>query len=255
MSIESKLLQIGLSEKEGAVYMAMLYLGPATAQEISLRAKVNRATTYVMIDALVDKGLASQITKDKKTVFQAEDPLELLKVLESHKEEVEEKMGYARLLIPELQELYNLNRTKANVRLLEGRESIRIIQNDLARSKAKSFDNITNWTLAVDKYPVTDEDHRKVYYQKDFKVRTIFTYDPRKPIPHLEFLKNEERRMIPQDKFPIFGEILLYDNKLAMINLQDRLYGIIIEDKFLYETYKSIFNLAWESAEKYTLKG
>lgn len=255
MSVESKLLSLGLSEKEVAVYMAMLYLGPSTAQEISTRARVNRATTYVMIDSLVDKGLSSQITKEKKTYFQAEDPLELLKVLEAKKADVEEKMGEARLIIPELQELYNLNRTKANVRLLEGRESIKIIQNDLARSKAKEFDNITNLTIATEKYPVTENDHRRVYYKKNFKVRTIFSYDATQPVPKLEFLKNEERRMIPQEKFPIFGEVLLYDNKVAMINLEDRLYGIIIEDKFLHDTFKTIFDLAWESAEKYKVKG
>jgi sugar-specific transcriptional regulator TrmB len=254
MSLESKLLSVGLTDKEVAVYLAMLYLGPSTAQDISLRAKVNRATTYVMIDSLVDKGLASQLTKDKKTIFAAEDPFELLKVLENKKTDIEEKMGAARLVIPELQELFNLNRQKVAVRLFEGRESIKIIQNDLARSKTKSFDNITNVSLALEKFPLKEGDHRKVYYEKEFKVRTIFTYDAKKSVPHIPFLKNEERRLLSQDKFPIFGDILLYDNKMSMINLVDKIFGIIIEDEYIYKTYSTLFNLAWESSEKYSLK-
>jgi len=163
-------------------------------------------------------------------------------------------MGQARLVIPHLQELYNLNREKVNVRLLEGRESVRIIQNEVARSKSKSFDNITNWTLAVEKFPISEKDHRKPLYDQDFKVRTIFTYEGDKPINHLPFLKSEDRRMIPQSKFPIFGEVLIYDNKVATINLVDKIFGIIIEDEHIANTYRAIFNLAWEASEKFKVK-
>ncbi len=254
MSLETKLLALGLSEKEVAVYLAMLFLGPSTAQDISTRAKVNRATTYVMLDSLVDAGLASQITKDKKTLFQSEDPIQLLRVLEKKKNDVDERMGQARGVIPELQELFNLNRTKVNVRLLEGRESVKIIQNEIARSKNREFDNIFNWNLASDKYPVSEKDHRRIYYKKEFKVRTIMTYDAKKPVQHLEFLKNEERRMLPQEKFPIFGEVILYDNKVAIINSTDRLFGLIIEDESMHKTFKTIFDLAWIASEEYQVK-
>lgn len=253
-ALETKLLSIGLSEKEVSVYLSMLNLGAATAQDIAIRADVNRATTYVMIDSLRDKGIVSEITKDKKTFYQAEDPIQILKVLEDRKTDLDEKMGQARLVIPHLQELYNLNRSKVNVRLLEGRESVRIIQNEIARSKKKSFDNIVNWSLANEKFPVSEKDHRKPFYDQNFKVRTIFTFDTGKPMTHLPFLKNEERRMIPHDKFPIQGEVVMYDNKIAMINLKDRIFGIIIEDDQLFQTYKAIFDLAWEASEKYKLK-
>ena len=109
-ALETKLLSIGLSEKEVSVYLSMLNLGAATAQDIAIRADVNRATTYVMIDSLRDKGIVSEITKDKKTFYQAEDPIQILKVLEDRKTDLDEKMGQARLVIPHLQELYNLNR-------------------------------------------------------------------------------------------------------------------------------------------------
>jgi len=254
MNLESRLLSLGLTEKEVAVYLSMLYLGPATAQEIALRAAVNRATTYVMIDALLDRSMVSQVTKDKKTLFQAEDPIQLLKVLEKNREDVEEKMGQARLIIPDLQELYNLNRSRLSVRILEGRESAKIIQNDLARSKSKTLDTITNLTLATEKFPVSEDDHRRMFYKQNFRVRSIFTYDPAKPVPQLAFLDREDRRLISQEKFPMFGEILLYDNKMCIINLEEKIFGIIIEDKHIYQTYSAIFNLAWDAAEKYSIK-
>ena len=51
---------LGLSEKEAAVYLASLELGPAPVQDISHKAKVNRATTYVMIESLMGRGLISR---------------------------------------------------------------------------------------------------------------------------------------------------------------------------------------------------
>jgi sugar-specific transcriptional regulator TrmB len=255
MSLETKLLSLGLTEKEVAVYMAMLYLGPSTAQEISIRASVNRATTYVMIDSLVDKGLASQIAKDKKTIFQAEDPIEILKVLEAERADVEDKMGQARMVIPELQELFNLNRSKVNVRLFEGKESIRIIQNDLLRSKTKEYDTITNWSQATDEWPIKEGDHRQEIFKKDFKTRALFTYNPSKPIPQFPFMKHEERRMLPQDTYPIHGEILLYGNKVSMISVSDdKIFGIVIEDAFLHKTFKTMFEVMWSASEKYKIK-
>ena len=254
MSLETKLLSLGMSEKETAVYMAMLYLGTATAQDIAIRSGVNRATTYVMLEALINKGVASQVTKDQKTYFSAEDPLQLLRVLEAKKADIEEAMGNARMVIPQLQELYQLNKTKVNVRLIEGKESIRIIQNDIARCKSKAFDTILHWNYEESQAPVEDNDHRSIFNEKKFKIRSIFTYDATKPIPHMPFFKGEERRMIPQGQFPVFAEIILYDNKIAMLNNTEKVFGVIIEDQMLHDTFKTMFNLSWEAAEKFSLK-
>jgi sugar-specific transcriptional regulator TrmB len=253
MNLENKLLSLGLTDKEVSVYLAMLYLGPSTAQDIAIRAGVNRATTYVMIEALVGKNMASQITKDKKTVFQAEDPIQILRVLEAQKQEVEEKMGAARQFIPDLQELYNLNRSKINVRLIEGREAMKIVQNDIARSKGKTFDNIVNLSSAVEKFPVNEDDHRRIYYKEKFKMRTIFTYDPKKPVPQMNFVAKENRRLLSQEKFPIFGEVVIYDNKIAFSQWDDKIYTVLIEDANVAKTFKTIFDLAWLSAEKFEI--
>lgn len=253
MSLENKLLALGLSDKEASVFLAMLYLGPATAQDIAIRAEVNRATTYVMIDTLIQKGMASQILKDKKTLFQAEDPIQLLRVLEKQKNEVDEQMGAARQVIPDLQGLFNLNRTKLNVRLIEGKEALRIVQNDIARSKQKGFDNIVNISLALEKFPQNEDDHRRIYYKEKFKVRSLLTYDPTKAVPNLDFMKGEDIRLISQEKFPLFGEIDIYDNKIVMLSFVDKIFAVVIEDEHLSKTFKTIFELAFIGAEKYKI--
>jgi sugar-specific transcriptional regulator TrmB len=64
-----ELRHFGLSDKEAAVYLASLNLGPASVQDLSHKSKVNRATTYVVIESLTTQGLMSTFVKDKKRYF------------------------------------------------------------------------------------------------------------------------------------------------------------------------------------------
>ena len=59
------------------------------------------------------------------------------------------------------------------------------------------------------------------------------------------------RRYIPNNKFPLSSTFIIYDNKIAIVSLKGKLVGVIIENKEISNTLRSIFNLAWEGAEKY----
>ena len=69
-----ELSHVGLSDKEAAVYLAAMELGPAVVQDIAKKAEVNRATTYVMIESLASRGMMSTFVKGKKRYFAAEPP-------------------------------------------------------------------------------------------------------------------------------------------------------------------------------------
>ena len=59
------------------------------------------------------------------------------------------------------------------------------------------------------------------------------------------------RRFIPKDKFPLSSSIIIYDNKVGIVSLKGKLIGVIIENKEISNTLRSIFNIAWDGAEKY----
>lgn len=83
--------RIGFNEKEAKVYLALLSLGEATVGEVAKQAGVKRPTTYLVLDALHEKGAAFKTHTSGKTYFIAEkvDTLairfkERLGVLEEH---------------------------------------------------------------------------------------------------------------------------------------------------------------------------
>ncbi len=82
------LTSLGLSEKEAQIYEATLESGPETVQKIAHRAGITRTGAYAYIRSLIQKGLMSSSTRDKRTYFSAEPPENLFRLLEQQKEKM-----------------------------------------------------------------------------------------------------------------------------------------------------------------------
>ena len=112
----SELKHLGLSEKEGLVYLSALSLGPSPVQDISEKANVNRATTYVMIEMLAARGLMNTFEKDKHRYFIAESPDRLSSILRIQQKELEEKQNEFEKTLPALMELFHAESSKSSSR-------------------------------------------------------------------------------------------------------------------------------------------
>jgi predicted transcriptional regulator len=94
--------ELGFTEREIKVYLALLELGLTKAGKISAKTKLQHSKVYETLDKLVEKGLVSFIVISKTKHFQAADPKEILNILDERKrrfkdilEELELKQKYA----------------------------------------------------------------------------------------------------------------------------------------------------------------
>ncbi len=99
------LARLGFSEKEAKVYVAALELGPAPMQKIAERAGVKRATTYVMVELLMARGLMIERENGKRAVFVAEAPHKLHEVLEREMQALQAKKLIVDEVLPGLRQL------------------------------------------------------------------------------------------------------------------------------------------------------
>ena len=76
-----ELEHLGLTEKESRVYLAALEMGPSPVQDISHKAHVNRATTYVMIESLSARGLMSTFQRQEAFLCR-QSPERLMTIVE-----------------------------------------------------------------------------------------------------------------------------------------------------------------------------
>ncbi len=246
----NELIKMGYSEKEAKIYLASLELGQATVQEIAKKAGVNRPTAYFVIEGLIKDGLLSSFHKAKKQYFTAAEPARLLDILEREKDNIQEKNQTLIKLLPELQSLYKKG-GKPVVRYYEGKEGIAtMVREFLEAAKGTvrmvySYDSVSKLFEKLER-----ERWQNTRLKKNVKTKVLYT----RKEGELESTPLSERRKIPYEKFPVACDIAIYNDKIRMASLKERLSGIIIEDKELAEAMKAIFEMAWETTEKHDTK-
>ncbi|MBU1270375.1 MAG: helix-turn-helix domain-containing protein [Nanoarchaeota archaeon] len=72
---------LGLSEAEAKVYLALLETGSTLAGPIIKKTGLHRGTTYQILQRLIEKGLVSYVIKAGKRYFEATDPNRFLAIL------------------------------------------------------------------------------------------------------------------------------------------------------------------------------
>ncbi|NTW13456.1 MAG: hypothetical protein HGA31_00300 [Candidatus Moranbacteria bacterium] len=246
--LERELMEIGLNEKEVKVYLASLELGQSAVQGISNKAGVNRATTYFVIEGLMEKGLMSSFHKGKKQFFVAADPERLLDILDGQEREIRRKSEDLKKLLPQLQSMNNKDAGRPVVRYYEGREGILTMIEEFTMSAC----DVVNMAYCVDSiekvFPKeVREKSRAKRIAKGIMTKVIYTYTN----GVLESTADGQRRKVPFDRFPIKSDIAVYGDKVRIASLGDRLTGVVIEDKDIADSFKAILDLAWEAAERY----
>jgi sugar-specific transcriptional regulator TrmB len=249
--LEKELQKLGLSDKEAKVYLSSMELGPSPVQAIAQKSGVNRATTYVMIESLISRGLMSSFEKGKKKFFTAESPEQLVALLHKEEAEIKEKTRQMMEILPELKILFAAAEEKPRLRFFEGIEGLKAIQDDILKSKYDQLDEIVALDPSYRTFPPTMQDHRQKLIEKtkNIAVRVIYTSQKGATLTPCE--GKRERRYVPPEKFPFTTDTIIYGNKLAIGTSTGKLMGVIIESKEISDALRSMFNLAWEGAKKY----
>ncbi len=247
-----ELTEIGFSSKEAKVYLASLELGPSTATQISRKAKINRTTSYDILESLAGNGLVNLLAQAKVQKFSAESPQKVLNFLENKIKEGQEKLSAAYALVPQLLSVYN-TKEKPKVRFYEGIDGVREAFEDTLTAKEEIRMYADGGNIS-DVFP-------KEYFSAHFKKRAEKNIGTRVIAPDtLEsrmVVANDKKEMrasilVPRDKFYFSVETNIYDNKIMIASWCER-FAVIIESEEIADAQKKTFELAWEGAKKFSV--
>src|SRR3989344_5864289 len=171
----NQLKNLGLSENEAKVYLAMLELGPASAMEISQKSGINRPTAYVQIESLKKLGLVSTQTKGKKQLFIAESPDQLEFVLDKQLTDVKNKKDELQKMIPELLNLYRSSGSQPQVRFFEGKEGLLRMQEIVLKSDIKEILAVASVDQIFEVFPSHTNNYSARRIRKGIKSRIVYT--------------------------------------------------------------------------------
>lgn len=241
---------LGLNEKEAKVYLAALELGKSSAQNIAKKANVNRATTYVVIEALIKRGLMSSSNENKKQFFHAEAPEKLSLLFREEAMAIQRKQEYLDKILPEMKSLRQSN-NKPVVRFFEGKEGLRAIAEEFYISKhTEPVKLIYSYDL-LREYLSDDELLQLRTRRQSLNVGAIAIVNDK-----YDRLKTDaEKIIIPDDEFPITNDIAIFGgNKVRIVVQKGDTKGIVIENEEIYKTFKTIFKLALIGAKSLNKK-
>ncbi len=241
--IKSSLKRLGYSDKEIAVYLAVLSVGPAPVRKIAAAAEVNRGTTYDILKALMEQGLVSYYHQAKKQYFVAESPERLLSVVDNRVEALGAAKHEIAASLPELNSMFSKAGEKPVVKYYEGLVGVRRILEDVLETVAASQEK----TYSV----YSSANIREVIYKAfpDFTKRRI---DGRISVRVIslgsgggEAALSERRWLTRVDGAPAY--ILIYGGKTAMISLaaDGEPRGVMLEDPGTSATERLLFEGLW----------
>jgi HTH-type transcriptional regulator, sugar sensing transcriptional regulator len=250
-NIERQMQKLGLSEKEARVYLASLELGASPVQDMARRAGVNRATTYVMIESLTQRGLMTSFEQGKKRLFVAETPDRLLSILRVRAREIEEQEREFRQVLPDLRSMLAASGERPRVRFFEGAEGLRAIRDEVLATDATEMLAVMD---ASDRPVSVLTDQENAEYDRKLREKGIRgkmicsdrhnSAELRQKHPHWDF------RCIVGNELPFTGEVTTFGNKIFAFTQTGKFIGVIIESEELAKTMHSILMLAWSGARQ-----
>ncbi len=259
------LREIGFTDSETALYLALLKFGQKPISFISQKAEINRGLGYMLLHGFLEKGLVSKQVKDRVQYFSALEPEQLISYLENRKREINNQQEKIQSLLSQFEALANPLSRKPKIRFFDGAQGVRSLLNIITKEKENSNKEDTNIDafLSVDKiikFIGKDSliDFIKVSTKKNLKIRIIQAKEDSNEQSNLNSLgkfskdKLKVRHASHDFVFPV--STFIVKNKIAIISSADENFGLILESAEYSDMQKKLFEMLWSSLAKTSIK-
>lgn len=241
MDSRELLKEVGLTERESKVYLALLELGSTTTGPLSKKSLIPNSKIYAVLESLENKGLVSWITKVKTKYFQVSNPDKIVSIFE-------EKQRLIKSNIKQLKVIQKTSENKNEVKMFEGMKALR---GAIIEFFSNSTENSIHYSYGTGKS--SSDKRAKIFYEWSGILKK-----EKHIISHLLISKKNEQSFKKQHKvtnhkywqtrfssvsFP--GDVGIYQDKIIILNWDATPTLILIKNKNLAKEYRDFFLSAW----------
>jgi len=242
------LKQLELSEIEAKLYIALLKSGATSVKELAEQIDVKRTTAYFYIDQLIEKNLIIRIVKGAKKQVAVVDPEESLKQL--MKQKVEAAQQTKEQFNSMIKSIASLSIQKeqtqdAEIKYYKGKQGIKTIYKEALESdEIRSYVHIEE-VLKI--FPENAELFNNAFKKHpEIKMYEICENSPKAQKQLNNSHKNHFYKILPKDMKITAQDILIYENKIAIIHLTNTPSGIVLYNNDIYTNFKLLFDFLWK---------
>ena len=242
-----QLIDLGLTQGEAKVYLAMIQIGPSRIGKIVEISGVSQSKVYNVLDRLILKGLASYYIRDNIKHFQPLEPSRLHEYIQKKENEVRrQKEGVIQIINDLSRNIYATHRSTSEI--FVGERSLRSAYMTLL-SEAKKGDILRYF------YPYPDaHENASPFYSRFYKYQKSKGLIER-GIVNSNFKNSQHFKEIPKDvklrhvNFPLPGTIDIFTNKLLIIDWKT-ITGILITSSEIAGIFVDYFDSIWKIAQR-----
>lgn len=228
--------QIGLTQNQAKVYLSLLKLGSATAQQIIKESGMHRSPVYDALNRLQEQGLICSVVKDFKQYFQAVSPKKLYSYLQDKKQALDEAM-------PQLEKIEGMKKEEINASIYKGKEGLKTIHSEMLK-EGKNIYVIGGKGLIFSELEYFIPNFEKERIKK--KLKWIVLCDKEKTTLHISKRELVEVKTLPKgcDSKSVIN---IFGNKVATVVWNENYpSAFMIDNKDIADSYRKWFNLLWK---------
>ncbi|MBI2572726.1 hypothetical protein HYV86_02610 [Candidatus Woesearchaeota archaeon] len=240
--------EVGLSPNEAKIYEALVDLGEASVNTISIKTNVNRSNVYDAMERLVEKGLCAGVTIEGQKHFKAAHPRRILELLKEKQELVEK-------ILPDLTKRFETQNKEEEVYFYRGMEGYKNYMFDILKEK-KTYYCIGGKGMWFDPrlefFRIKFDRERQ---KSKIKFRHIFDEEVKKKAPSpLDFEKNEyhflPKKYCSKLTVEFFGDYTVIYTGQEYGKLKEKPTLFVLKSKEIADGFKKIFEFMWDNTKQ-----
>jgi sugar-specific transcriptional regulator TrmB len=231
--------EIGFTDAETKIYLALLALGTSSAGLILKKTNLQNSVLHSNLHRLIEKGFISYVERGKRRIYQAVDPKQILNDLEDKKSNFEK-------ILPEL-ELLRKPFEKQEAKIFSGFKGFKNALCEFIED-ADIGDEYLIFSLA----PESIERFKHIInYYREFEItrksKGIIS-KARAPISSKPYLLESSKIInIKFVSFPTPLDVSIFRNKLLLSSWGEKETFFIIESPALADSFRRYFNSIWDT--------
>ncbi len=234
------LVQLGFSQKEAEIFMALVQLGPSPVSSLARITKIKRTSVYDMLNALMERNLINSFKKGSTQFFYIDD---LNKLILEEKRKLALSKTLVSLLVQEQK-----NQLGIEVHHYKGKEGYKQLYEDILAAKPKE---LWGWMHLDDFYRHLDRDYEERWTQERIRlgihVKLILNESPlTRNFQAMDPESNRQTKFLPKEQ-PFKTTCFLYNNFVTFLDPTGDVVGVRVSSAELSKMQKAIFEMNWST--------
>jgi len=239
------LRKIGLSEGEIKIYSAMLDLGVSSINRIHEKTGIERRNIYDILNKLVERGLVTYITENKRRFFSISHPSKIIGYIEEREGELERLKDEVKKEIPTILEKFEYKKPEIKAEIYRGAEGVKAVWEDMLNSNGIFWIGSGRYIPKMLPHFFAGWNKRRVKLK--IKMTNLLRHEFRGKEKPLEL---ESMKFLPEEFSGNPTVIGIYGSKVVNFLFGGDFFAFVIESRELAENYKKYHKYIWDNVAK-----